>query len=53
MVYIANVGDSRAIMSNYNGEETVQLTEDHKPNARKEKKRIKENEGIVYKVNSF
>lgn len=52
-VYIANVGDSRAIMSNYNGEEIVQLTEDHKPNARKEKKRIKENEGIVYKVNSF
>ena len=53
MVYIANVGDSRAIMSNYKGEEIVQLTEDHKPNARKEKKRIKQNEGIVYKVNSF
>ena len=53
MIYIANVGDSRAIMSNYNGREIVQLTEDHKPNVIKERKRIKQNGGVVYKVNSF
>ena len=52
-VYVANVGDSRAIMSNNFGEEVVQITEDHKPNLKSEKKRIKENEGVVYKVNSF
>ena len=53
MIYIANVGDSRAIMSNYHGKEIVSLTEDHKPNVIKERKRIKQNEGVVYKVNSF
>ena len=51
-VYVANIGDSRAVMSNHLGRETVQLTQDHKPNVKSEKKRIKENEGVVYKVNS-
>lgn len=52
-IFVANVGDSRAIMSNNFGTEIVQLTEDHKPNRKSEKKRIKENDGVVYKVNSF
>ena len=52
-VYIANVGDSRVVMSNDFGRHIIQLTEDHKPNLKSEKKRIKENEGVVYKVNSF
>ena len=52
-VYVANLGYSRAIMSNNYGENIIQLTEDHKPNLKSEKKRIKENEGVVYKVNSF
>lgn len=52
-VYIANIGDSRAIMSHNCGKTFVQLTEDHKPNLKSEKKRIKENDGVVYKVNSF
>ena len=50
-VYIANIGDSRAIMSHNCGKTFVQLTEDHKPNLKSEKKRIKENDGVVYKVN--
>ena len=52
-VYIANIGDSRAIMSSYYGKEVTQITKDHKPQVKSEKKRIKENEGVVYKVNSF
>ena len=52
-LYIANIGDSRAIMSNYFGKEVTQITKDHKPQVKSEKKRIKENEGVVYKVNSF
>ena len=47
-VYIANIGDSRAIMSSYYGKEVTQITKDHKPQVKSEKKRIKE-----YKVNSF
>ena len=53
IVYIANIGDSRALMSSYYGREVTQITEDHKPQMKREKKRIKENEGVVYKVNSF
>lgn len=51
--YIANVGDSRAILSTSNGKEVFQLTNDHKPNYKKEKKRIIKNGGVVYKASSF
>ena len=40
-------------MSSYYGKEVTQITKDHKPQVKSEKKRIKENEGVVYKVNSF
>ena len=40
MCYIANVGDSRAIMSANGGEYTVLLSRDHKPNDELETKRI-------------
>ena len=53
MCYIANVGDSRAILSVNNGKQIYQLTNDHKPNSKVERKRIKENGGLVYKSNSL
>ena len=45
-IYIANCGDSRAIMSINN--ELREITIDHKPNFPNEKKRIYENGGQVY-----
>ena len=52
MCYIANVGDSRAILSSLNGKQMYQITHDHKPNEKKEKRRIHANGGVVYKANS-
>jgi serine/threonine protein phosphatase PrpC len=46
--YIANVGDSRAVMSKNGGKDIVELTTDHKPNHPNEKKRITESGGKVY-----
>ena len=48
MCYIANVGDSRAIMSAYGGEYVVELSNDHKPNDESEHKRIQEAGGRIY-----
>ena len=47
-IYIANIGDSRAIMSLNNGSKVKQLTNDHKPNNIKEYERIIKNGGKVY-----
>jgi protein phosphatase 2C family protein 2/3 len=47
-IYIANVGDCRAIMSINNGNKVKQLTMDHKPNNIKEFERITKNGGKVY-----
>ena len=46
--YVANVGDSRAVMSAGVGERMMSLSSDHRPNDESEGKRIKENGGIVY-----
>jgi serine/threonine protein phosphatase PrpC len=51
MCYIANVGDSRAVMSLDGGKEVIQLTNDHKPNDINEKKRITDSGGKVYQYN--
>jgi serine/threonine protein phosphatase PrpC len=48
MVYIANVGDSRAFMSADGGNYNVMLSRDHKPNDDLETKRIVESGGRIY-----
>lgn len=46
--YVANVGDSRAIMSVDGGEKIYGLSIDHKPTEEGEMKRISENGGKIY-----
>ena len=46
--YVANVGDSRAIMSGENGGKVYPLTKDHKPNDPGERSRIERNGGRIY-----
>lgn len=46
--YIANVGDSRAIMSAEEGKKLFVLSRDHRPNEDTEKARIVENGGKIY-----
>jgi protein phosphatase 2C family protein 2/3 len=43
--YIANVGDSRAMIYSCKNKKITNLTHDHKPNSSIEKKRIIENGG--------
>ena len=47
-LYVANCGDSRAVMSMKDGKEWKDITVDHKPNEEHEKKRIEMNGGSVY-----
>ena len=47
--YCANVGDSRAIYSENNSKIVKQLNIEHKPESKKEKKRIEDAGGKVYK----
>lgn len=46
--YVANVGDSRAILSSNRGQLIQNLSIDHKPNLNVESKRIRENGGNIY-----
>ena len=48
VIYIANVGDSRAAMSSNLGTIITTLSEDHKPNDEKETKRINDAGGKIY-----
>lgn len=48
IVYFANVGDSRAIMSCNGGEKVLPITIDHKPNEENESKRIVSSGGKIY-----
>ena len=49
-IYIANVGDSRGVLSLNNGNQYVVITEDHKPSNEKEKNRIIQSGGQVYQT---
>lgn len=56
VVYIANVGDSRAILSSERGKRLFLLSRDHKPDDALEAERIEKHGGSVYqnkKVNKF
>ena len=46
ILWIANVGDSRAVMCNYK-DDAIQLSQDHKPNSSLEKKRIEQLGGTI------
>jgi serine/threonine protein phosphatase PrpC len=45
MLFIANVGDSRAIMSANDGNNSYELSKDHKPGEDSEKRRITQSGG--------
>ena len=49
-LYVANVGDSRAILSVNKGAQVTQITTDHKPNEDSEKVRILNCGGKIYKT---
>lgn len=46
--YIANVGDSRAILSMKSGRQVYPISRDHKPDSQNEKSRIIEAGGNIY-----
>ena len=48
LIYIANVGDSRCLLSMDDGKKFVVVTKDHKPNSPNEIMRIKNNGGNIY-----
>ena len=47
-IYIANVGDSRCLISMDNGNKYLEVTKDHKPNSPNEIIRIKKKGGNIY-----
>jgi protein phosphatase 2C family protein 2/3 len=46
--YVANLGDSRGLISENGGENIFLLSKDHKPNDQEEKKRIYSAGGYIY-----
>ena len=51
--YVANVGDSRAIMSADKGKKLFLLSRDHRPNEDYEVQRIVKNGGGIYQTQSI
>ncbi|KAG7387808.1 hypothetical protein PHYBOEH_008141 [Phytophthora boehmeriae] len=56
-IFIANIGDSRAIIARYSEEESTYVlhceTEDHKPNLPEERARIERSNGRVFEWGSY
>lgn len=50
ILYLANVGDSRAVLSRKGGSSIIQLTVDHKPGSESESVRILAHNGTIYRV---
>ena len=48
LVYVANVGDSRAVMSSDEGAKITPLSRDHRPTDDEEQRRITNNGGKIY-----
>jgi protein phosphatase PTC2/3 len=46
--YVANLGDSRALLSESSSKRVFQITQDHKPNDPDEKERINQAGGYIY-----
>ncbi len=53
MVYVANVGDSRCLMSIDSGTQIAVLSRDHKPDDEQEKQRIQLAGGKIYRTQTF
>jgi serine/threonine protein phosphatase PrpC len=53
MCYVANVGDSRAIMSVDGGEKILMLSKDHKPEDPDETHRIETHGGRIYQNSNY
>lgn len=53
MCYVANVGDSRAILSSDGGTKCLHLTQDHRPSEEGEQKRIIEYGGKIYQTQTM
>jgi protein phosphatase 2C family protein 2/3 len=49
MCYVANLGDSRALLSEDNGAKLTVITRDHKPNDEIELQRIESNGGYIFR----
>lgn len=51
--YVANLGDSRAVLSSEKSSKCYQITKDHKPSNTEEQERIISNGGKIYQTTAY